>query len=146
MKLAALLPLLLVVGCTEHGRGGAVVCLFGGQVHQVGEVFSAGDGCNSCECISDGTRGQVSCTDQVCLDAGSSDGGSPNVCASAPPCDGPLCNGVCCGAGERCEGSGCSCNGGAACSNGDICAPAGPVAGETCGIVCCGSPNNPCPL
>jgi hypothetical protein len=76
-------------------------------------------------------------------------------CAGAPPaplclpdsahgCEGPMCNGECCGAGEACTADGCTCGGGAPCEvDGDTC-QAGLVMENQCGDVCCGA-STPCP-
>jgi len=52
-------------------------------------------------------------------------------------CNGPYCNGECCGYGERCTPNGCSCNGGGQCGGGDTCQQmvSNP---DQCGILCCG--------
>ena len=137
-------------GCTEHGKGGGIVCLFMGETHVPGDFFSAGDGCNFCECIAEGNVGRVSCSQDRC-----GDGGVPvdtidpddRLCAPSGGCAGPLCGGACCGQGEQCiDGVVCSCGGNQSCANGDLCASGGPIGGGTCGDICCGSINNPCPL
>jgi hypothetical protein len=63
---------------------------------------------------------------------------------SATGCAGPMCNGECCGAGERCTPNGCSCGDGPACGGGDTC-QAGLVMENQCGTVCCGA-KTPCPV
>ncbi len=138
---------LLVAACTEHGQGGAVVCLFMGDTHFPGDFFPAGDGCNFCQCEVDGNVGRVTCSEDTCSDGGVVDG-SGGACAPQGGCAGPLCGGSCCGQGEQClDGAVCSCNGSQSCSNGDFCAQGGPIGGtDVCGVTCCGSPNSPCPL
>jgi hypothetical protein len=59
-----LVAIAFLVGC-EGGKGGGA-CEFGGETHQIGETFPAGDGCNSCHCDEDG---EVSCTLLECIDA-----------------------------------------------------------------------------
>jgi hypothetical protein len=143
MRLVGLGLFLVVAACTEHGKGGAVVCRHLGQTHFPGDFFPAGDGCNFCECTSDGRVGRVACSEQACTDGGVP---VPGSCTGSfdDGCAGPICGGICCGQGESCELGQCSCGGGAPCISGDLCAPAGPVGGDACGIVCCGS-TGPCP-
>jgi hypothetical protein len=48
---------------TPPGR----TCLYGGVVHDVGEMFPARDGCNSCACTVDKDSNVfLSCTDNAC--------------------------------------------------------------------------------
>jgi hypothetical protein len=71
MRLVApIIVTMALAGCTEHGQGGAIVCLFMGEPHVPGDFFSAGDGCNFCECIVEGTVGRVSCSQDRCTDGG----------------------------------------------------------------------------
>jgi hypothetical protein len=64
-----------LAGCGGGGASsGTGTCSYGGKTYQVGATFWDTDGCNTCECRSEG----VSCTDTVCV----KDGG-------APPSDGP---------------------------------------------------------
>jgi len=143
----ALVVLVLLTACTEHGQGGAVICRFMGENHVPGDFFEAGDGCNVCECGSAGSRGVVTCSEQVCTDGGIVDDGGETACAAAAGCAGPVCGGACCGQGERCDNGVCSCGGDQACANGDFCTSAGPVGGDGgCGTICCGGIENPCPL
>ncbi len=146
MRSAIILFIVALASCTGHGEGGAVVCRHDGETHFPGDFFPAGDGCNFCECTTDGRIGTVSCSQDSCGDGGVADGGS-GECAPAVEigCSGPECNGICCNEGERCELGTCTCNGNPQCSNGDFCAPAGPVGGDACGVVCCGM-TSPCPL
>ena len=135
-----LVPLIAMValGCTEHGKGGGVFCSFMGMTHAPGDIFPAGDGCNSCSCDGDGN---VDCTTEFCID-----GGMGGVCAPSDGCpSGPFCNGACCNAGEMCLGGQCTCAGNPPCTNGDFCAAGGPQGMDQCGSVCCGQ-TGPCPL
>jgi len=59
-------------------------------------------------------------------------------------CEGPWCNGACCGYGEQCTANGCSCAGSSRCSGTDTC-QAGLPSNDFCGSLCCG-PGNPCPF
>lgn len=53
-------------------------------------------------------------------------------------CAGPLCNGICCAAGEYCGSLGCACGSdGTRCHDGDTCQSPGAVQSE-CGTICCG--------
>jgi len=139
-----LVPLIAMValGCTEHGKGGGVFCSFMGMTHQPGDIFPAGDGCNSCACTD---QGDVECTAEFCSDGGPfPDGQGP--CAPSGGCPvGPFCNGLCCNQGEQCIGGQCSCAGQPACINGDFCATGGPAGMDQCGGVCCGA-TQPCPI
>jgi hypothetical protein len=48
-------------------------CNYHGMVYQDGEIFPAGDGCNSCKCNPDGVSpGEFGCTLRACVDAGAS--------------------------------------------------------------------------
>lgn len=59
-------------------------------------------------------------------------------------CAGPVCNGLCCAAGEYCGPLGCSCGtDGTRCHDGDTCQSAGPMQSD-CGTICCGV-TTPCP-
>ncbi len=132
-------------GCVEHGKGGGAVCVFMGEPHAVGEQFPAGDGCNTCSCQADDV---VTCSELACPvgDGGVGDG-TMAACAPSGGCnDGPFCNGICCGIGERCDNGVCTCGGNPACTGDDVCASGGPVGGPTCGTICCGSAGSPCPL
>jgi hypothetical protein len=148
LAFVAFVSVVTLSGCAGHGEGGAIVCRHMGETHFPGDVFPAADGCNFCECITDGRIGTVSCSAEACTEDGGVvvDGGG-GECAGdrVTGCDGPMCEGICCGQGERCESGRCSCNGGARCDNGDLCAPAGPQGPDACGVVCCGS-TGPCPL
>jgi hypothetical protein len=139
-----LIPLIAIaaLGCTEHGKGGGIFCSFNGMTHQPGDIFPAGDGCNSCSCDADG---EVSCTAEFCGDGGVIVDAFDTCGPSGGCSDGVFCNGVCCGIGEQCFGGVCSCGGNAACTNGDICATGGPGGMSTCGSICCGN-TQPCPL
>jgi hypothetical protein len=117
----------------------AQVCVWNGQTYQLGQVFPAGDGCNSCSCEPDG----VACTLIACEVP---DAGPPSACTPTGICvDGPRCGDVCCDVGEACLDGACSCGGGMACAPGDTCVSGGPVGGDVCGSFCCGE-SGPCPL
>lgn len=73
----------------------------------------------------------------------------PRALACAPEpnsqCDGPMCNGICCGKGEMCTPNGCSCAGGDRCRElGDTCQSEVAMP-DQCGTVCCGE-TTPCPF
>jgi hypothetical protein len=117
-----------------------------GETHFPGDFFPAGDGCNFCECVTDGRIGSVSCSEQACTDGGVVDGGGGQCAPDLDVgCSGPFCDGICCNQGEACIFGRCTCADNGQCMNGDICAPAGPQGPDECGIVCCGS-TGPCPL
>ncbi len=62
LALAALAPISLT-GCVVVSGGGGDACSFGEETYDVGESFPAGDGCNTCECMEDGS---VGCTLMAC--------------------------------------------------------------------------------
>jgi len=132
MRGLALLACLALASC----GGGDPSCEYQGQTHARGDIFPAGDGCNTCSCTDQG----VECTLLACVpDAG------VGACAPAGACaSGPVCGGGCCAAGEECVGGTCRCGNGAACGVGDSCAAAGPIGQDSCGSICCGA-NAPCP-
>jgi hypothetical protein len=76
----ALTLLASLVGC-GGGGGGLGTCSQGGKTYQVGATFKDSDGCNTCECRTDG----IACTLMACL----RDGGSPQADAPAAPEVGP---------------------------------------------------------
>jgi len=141
MKRLVLAFVVMLAACTEHGKGGGTFCSFMGEAHTPGEQFPAGDGCNNCECLDDGT---VTCTELACPPG--VDGGTGSCVPSGFCQNGPECGGVCCGVGESCIQGLCTCGGNAPCSGGDICASAGPIGNDSCGSICCGGQSNPCPL
>lgn len=129
---------LVLVACDD--KGSRPTCEFNGSEFEIGEVFPAGDGCNSCSCTESG----VQCTRQACFDGGID--GDPQSCAPSNGCpEGPSCNAICCGVGEKCVGGTCMCGGSPACGAGDACSAAGPIGGDSCGSICCGT-SGPCPL
>lgn len=141
MRLAWIVVLALASAC-EGGKGGGSDgdCVVDGVVHELGEVFPAGDGCNTCSCTPDG----VACTERACPDAGTIDA-DPASCAPSGVCpEGPECGAFCCGRGELCAGGTCVCGSRAACGAGDACEAAGPIGQDACGSVCCGA-SGPCP-
>ncbi len=118
-------------------------CTHLGRTYRSGDIFPAGDGCNSCSC----TDGEVACTLIGCDpgDAGVGDGAPAAACAPTLGCPaGPACNGLCCGAGERCNNGTCACGPNAACGANDGCEAAGPISQDQCGSICCGA-SGPCP-
>lgn len=134
-----ILAIVVALCACGGGKGGGVFCVFGGETHEPGDVFPAGDGCNSCEC---GTDGEVTCTEIACppgVDA------NPASCAPSGGCpNGPVCDTSCCGPGERCNNGTCVCGPNPACGAGDSCEAAGPIGGDACGSICCGA-TGPCP-
>jgi len=129
--------LVLLAACGDDG--GSTACTYNGNSYALGDVFPAGDGCNSCSC---GTGG-VACTELACADAGID--ASPTFCGGTGGCPtGPACGAICCGRGERCVGGTCKCGMTAACGTGDACEAAGPLGGDLCGSICCGN-SGPCP-
>jgi hypothetical protein len=87
------------MGCTEDApvcvdgawQCGAITCpngcFYNGEVHPAFEVFPAGDGCNDCVCLEDGS---VACTDQACAtcmtDPPTCDPPDP-ACSATPACE-----------------------------------------------------------
>lgn len=138
MRAIAVAILFLLCACDDDGaREGA--CVHDGTPHALGEVFPAGDGCNSCTCTSSG----VACTAVACSDAGVD--ANPMSCAAFGGCpEGPACGAICCSSGERCVNGACRCGITAGCGSGDTCEAAGPTGGDRCGVVCCGR-TGPCP-
>jgi hypothetical protein len=57
--------------CDSNPTCPPATCIYQGQAHMPGEVFSAGDGCNTCMCsgLGDG----YACTAIACMDAGPTD-------------------------------------------------------------------------
>ncbi len=137
MRFAALL-VLTVCACDDEGRSPR--CEYNGTTYARGDVFPAGDGCNSCSCEATG----IACTEIACVDAGVD--ANPSSCAPSNGCPrGPSCGGLCCGTGEKCVADTCQCGTAPACGAGDSCEAAGPIGTDSCGSICCGS-NGPCPL
>lgn len=59
----------MAVGCTEDNPSAPTQCEWNGALYDDGEVFPAGDGCNSCKCNELGdTPGEVSCSLIYCPD------------------------------------------------------------------------------
>lgn len=138
MRSIALATLLVLFACDDHGKGGAA-CVYNGMPYAIGDVFPAGDGCNSCTCTASG----ASCTALGCVDGGVDP--TPAACAPSAGCpEGPVCGALCCGAGERCVNGTCQCGGRPACGSGDSCEGVGPIGVDRCGAVCCGV-TGPCP-
>lgn len=138
MRSIVLAMLLMLPACDDHGRGGAA-CVFDGTPHAIGDVFPAGDGCNSCTCTATG----AACTTLVCADGGID--ANPAACGAAGGCPGgPVCGTLCCGAGERCVNGACQCGSRPACGGGDTCEGVGPISSDSCGTLCCGV-TGPCP-
>lgn len=136
-RLTFLLVAITVAGCDE--RGSRPTCDDDGVTHEVGDVWPAGDGCNSCTCTESG----AACTRLACLDGGVD--ANPASCEPSSGCpQGPACGTTCCGSGEKCVGGTCMCGSAPACGAGDSCAAAGPIGGDACGAICCGA-NGPCP-
>jgi hypothetical protein len=120
-----------LAGCAAHDKAGDV-CAYHGTSYAIGDVFPAGDGCNSCTCSASG----VSCTALACTDGGVAD---PASCVMSGGCpEGPVCGALCCGRGERCVNGSCQCGSKPACTGGDMCASIGPTGLDRCGVLCCG--------
>jgi len=134
--LAIAVALIAACGGEGHGNGS---CAYMGHAYDLGEVFPAGDGCNTCSCeLVDGMP-QVGCTEIACTDA------NPLSCAPSGGCTfGVRCGTTCCGAGERCVGGTCMCADRPACGPGDSCERGGPIGDDACGTLCCGT-TGPCP-
>ena len=132
-----MLVVMVVAACGDDG--GSAVCSHNGHAYVVGDVFPAGDGCNSCSCSASG----VACTELACADAGID--ASPLFCGGTGGCPtGPVCGTICCDRGEKCVDGVCKCGPNAACGTGDQCEAAGPLGGDLCGSICCGM-SGPCP-
>lgn len=129
--------LLVLFACDDHDKAGAA-CLYNGTSYALGEVFPAGDSCNSCTCTADG----VICTGLGCLDGGVD--ANPASCGASSGCPGPVCGALCCGAGERCVNGSCQCGPSSECGAGDTCEAVGPTGSDGCGALCCGL-TGPCP-
>ena len=138
MRSIALATLLVLVACTDHGKGGAD-CVYHGTSYALGEVFPAGDSCNSCTCMASG----VTCTALACTDGGVD--ANPASCVASGGCpEGPVCGTLCCGSGEQCVNGTCQCGSKPACGGGDTCARLGPISADHCGTLCCGA-SGACP-
>ena len=127
--------LFALCACGDHDQA----CVRNGTQYAIGDVFPAGDGCNSCTCTASG----IACTNVACSDAGVD--ASPLSCGASGGCpEAPACGVICCKHGERCVNGTCMCGMNAACGTGDTCESPGPVGGDRCGSVCCGR-SGPCP-
>ncbi len=58
--LLLILPL-LGAGCSTSDQ--QIACYYNEKPYQVGESFTADDGCNTCSC---GLNGQIACTEMAC--------------------------------------------------------------------------------
>src|SRR5262245_5011782 len=67
LRILAMLVVVAACGGDGHGNGS---CAYMGQAHDIGAVFPAGDGCNSCTCALVDGMPDVSCTELVCADGG----------------------------------------------------------------------------
>jgi hypothetical protein len=129
-----------VAACDGNSPSGDGACVFNGTRYALGEVFPAGDNCNSCECTASGAV----CTEVTCLNDAGVDA-TPTACGPSGGCpQGPVCGVLCCKSGERCVSGTCRCGNGSACGTNDTCEAAGPVGNDQCGFVCCGA-SGPCP-
>ena len=134
-----LATLLVLSACDDHGKGGDGACVYHGTSYALGDVFPAGDNCNSCTCTANGPT----CTGLACVDGGVD--ANPMSCGASGGCpEGPVCGALCCKSGERCVNGTCQCSTRAACTGGDRCEGVGPVGNDACGSVCCGA-SSPCP-
>jgi len=139
MRSIALAMLLVLVACGDDGKGGNAACLYNGTSYSLGDVFPAGDGCNSCTCMASGP----SCTALACGDGGVD--ANPLSCGGFGGCpEGPVCGALCCNSGERCVNGTCQCGTKPACGGGDSCEGVGPLGSDRCGTLCCGV-TGPCP-
>jgi len=130
----------MLAACGSDDSGGTL-CSYNGHEYALGDVFPAGDGCNSCTCTATG----ASCTKLACADAGAD--ADPGFCGATGGCPqgaGPACGAVCCAIGERCDNGVCKCGSLPACGAGDNCEAPGPIGGDRCGSICCGA-SGPCP-
>lgn len=140
MRSIALAMLLVLVACSDDTKSSDAACRYNGTSYALGDVFPAGDGCNSCTCTASGPN----CTTLACVDGGVD--ANPLSCGAFGGCpEGPVCGTLCCKSGERCVNGTCQCGMGPACTGGNTCERGGPVGGDQCGTVCCGV-TGPCPL
>jgi hypothetical protein len=132
--LVALALAISLAACS--GDSGGSGCDYKGRHFDVGDQFT--DACNDCTCKTGG----VTCSLVVC---GEQIDANPSSCEPSTGCDGfgPLCNGTCCNAGEKCVNDACMCGDHAGCGDKDRCS--GPAMQNACGSVCCGG-SGPCPL
>ncbi len=140
MKAWTFLALLLLfsvcaAGC-DSGISNSGTCSYAGKRYGVGERFPDTDGCNSCECRSDG----VACTLMACLeDGGPSDPNASHVADAAPDNQGMV---TCSYAGktyqvgdtfkdtEDCNGCRCTSDGLVACTVMACLKDAAPLSGD----------------
>jgi hypothetical protein len=133
MRSLVLAILVLVAACDGNSPGGDGACVHDGMRYAIGDVFPAGDNCNSCECTASGAI----CTERACTDGGVD--APPTACGASGGCpQGPVCGALCCGSGERCTNGVCRCGTLPGCGAGDTCEAAGPIGNDQCGFVCCG--------
>ena len=65
--LAISLVAFLASGCDDDEPAAAAVCVYQDQTYADGELFPAGDGCNSCKCNPDGqSPGKLGCSLRHC--------------------------------------------------------------------------------
>jgi hypothetical protein len=61
--LLLILPL-LGAGCSTSDQ--EIACAYNGDRYEIGQSFTADDGCNTCSC---GQNGQIACTEMACPSA-----------------------------------------------------------------------------
>jgi hypothetical protein len=73
--------------CTSEPATCGGTCIYDGNTHQVGDTFQSSNGCNTCECLQDGT---VACTDEACQTCGGFQAPEPGVeCSDGQYCKMP---------------------------------------------------------
>ena len=125
-----------VGGASAAGGSTGATCLYNGSYYPVGSTIKASDGCNTCNCASDGT---VACTHQTCGGVGGATGvgGSTGLTCAYNGVNYPV--GSSFSSGDGCNSCSCTTSGVAictkmACGVGGT-SGAGGSSGVTCGAI-----------